>query len=150
MPVDRSRIRVKAFAVLLDESRSRHAVSRMSTREHPTFHRPLGGSVELGERSADAVVREIREELDATLVDPEPWGVLENVFTINGETGHEIVFVYAGQLLEPGVIPAAGRSFMDLDEPGWVEWRALAGDPAVPLFPEGLQALIDRRMSERD
>ena len=140
---DRRPIRVKAFAVILDETGTRHAVSRMGTLEHPVFHRPLGGSIERGEHSVEAVVREIHEELDATLVDPALLGVMENVFAINGETGHEIVFVYAGRLAETDVVPAEGRAFMDLDEPGWVEWRPVTGLPDVPLFPEGLQALID-------
>jgi len=93
MPTDRSTIRVKAFAVILDDAGTKHAVSRMSTSENPIFHRPLGGSIELGEHSADAVVREIHEELGATFVRPELLGVLESVFTINGEMGHEVVFV---------------------------------------------------------
>lgn len=143
MPVDRSRIRVKAFAVILDEDGTRHAVSRMSTPEHPAFHRPLGGSIELGEHSSAAVVREIQEELDATLVDPELLGVLENVFIIDGETGHEVVFVYAGRLAETDAVPVEGRAFIDVDRPGWVEWRSVAGEPGLPLFPDGLQALID-------
>ena len=143
MPVDRSVIRVKAFAVILDDEGRHHAVSRMATAEHPAFHRPLGGSVELGERSVDAVVREVREELGATLVEPEPLGVLENVFVIDGATGHEVVFVYGGRLAEPDVVPLTGRPFMDLEEEGWVEWRPLDGHHALPLFPDGLQDLID-------
>lgn len=31
------------------------------------FYRPLGGAIEFGERAADAVQREIREELGAEL-----------------------------------------------------------------------------------
>ena len=143
VPVDRSVIRVKAFAVILDDEGRHHAVSRMRTTEHPAFHRPLGGSVELGERSVDAVVREVREELGATLVEPELLGVLENVFVIDRETGHEVVFVYGGRLAEPDVVPADGRTFMDLEVEGWVEWRPLDGDDALPLFPDGLQELID-------
>ena len=75
-------------------------------------HRPStarsAGRSKLGEHSAVAVVREIAEELGATLVDPELLGVLENVFTIGGETGHEVVFVYGGRLAERDVVPADG------------------------------------------
>lgn len=148
MPVERSRIRVKAFAVIFDGPGEHHLVARMSTTEHPVFHRPLGGSIELGERSREAVIREIGEELGATLVDPELLGVLENIFTIEGELGHEVVFVYVGRLAEPDVVPPAGRSFVDTDEhgapgdEGWVEWRPVSGDPAIPLFPDGLQELL--------
>lgn len=143
MPVDRSHIRVKAFAVILDNEGTHHAVSRVATSEHPAFHRPLGGSIELGEGSDQAVVREIHEELEATFVDAEPLGILENIFTIDGETGHEVVFVYGGRLRESGVVPEFGRAFLDVDVPGWVEWRPVSGDSDLPLFPEGLQRLID-------
>jgi ADP-ribose pyrophosphatase YjhB (NUDIX family) len=147
--IDRTVIRVKAFAVVLDEDGAHHAVARMSTPEHPAFHRPLGGSIELGEHSSVAVVREIAEELEATLVDPELLGVLENVFTIDGETGHEVVFVYGGRLAERDVVPAGGRAFLDVDEPGWVEWRRTSGESDLPLFPEGLQSLIDDWLRRR-
>lgn len=147
---DRTVIRVKAFAVVLDGDGTHHAVARMSTPEQPAFHRPLGGSIELGEQSAVAVVREIAEELEATLVEPELLGVLENVFTIGGETGHEVVFVYGGRLAERNVVPAGGRAFLDVDETGWVEWRPTnSGASNLPLFPDGLQSLIDDWLRRR-
>lgn len=135
--------------MILNGEHSKHVVSRMTTTEHPIFHRPLGGSVEIGERSAQAVVREIREELGATLVEPQLLGVLENLFMIDGESGHEVVFVYAGGLAEDGVVPPDGCAFMDIDVRGWVEWRPIAGDPTVPLFPDGLQELIDDWLTPR-
>jgi len=134
-PAGRSRIRVKAFALILDERGDHHAVARMSTTEQPAFHRPLGGTVERGERSADAVVREIAEALGATLVEPELLGVLENIFTLEGETRHEVVFVYAGRLAEREVVPS------------WVEWRPVEGWDDVPLLPVGLQELLDAWLS---
>lgn len=62
-------------------------------REH--FYRPLGGSIEFGERSEAALAREFREELGAELVDLRPFGVLENIFTYEGEERHEILFLYS-------------------------------------------------------
>ncbi|MEP9381317.1 NUDIX hydrolase [Nocardioides cheoyonin] len=142
-PVDRRRIRVKAFAVILDRTAERHAVARMATAENPVFHRPLGGSVKHGEHSSEAVVREVAEELGATFVEPVLLGVLESLFTIEGESGHEIVFVYAGRLAEQEAIPDEGRPFRDLDKDRYVEWRPVTGLLDVPLLPEGLQDLID-------
>lgn len=62
-------------------------------KEH--FYRPLGGSLEFGERSEAALAREFREELGAELVDMRPFGVLENIFTYEGEERHEILFLYS-------------------------------------------------------
>lgn len=133
----RSRIRVKAFAVVLDERRERHAVVRTSTTEAGDLHRPLGCAVAHGERSAAAVVRAIAEELGTTLIDPVLLGVLESIFDIEGERGHEVAFVYAGRLAEPELLTRSGR----------VEWRPVAGQAGVPLVPEGLQELLDEWLS---
>jgi len=145
-PVGRTRIRVKAAVVLLDERAEHHATARGSTPEVPDFHRPLGDLIKRGERSAAAATRLIAEQLGATLVEAELLGVLESIFTIEGEIGHEVVFVYAGRLLERDVIPRGGRPFGCGDE-GWVEWRPVAGLGDVPLFPEGTQELLDARLS---
>ena len=148
-PAGRARIRVEALAVILDAACERIAVTAMSSTEQPVFHRPPGGRVAVGEHSRAAVVRHIAEELDATLVEPELLGVLESIFTMDAETGHEVVFVYAGQLLEREAIPTQGRTFWDSDEEGWVEWRPAAGRPDVPLFPTGLQELVECHLATR-
>ena len=49
-----------------------------------TFYRPLGGAIEFGERSEDAVRRELREEIGAELEDVRLLTVSENVFTFQG------------------------------------------------------------------
>src|SRR5262245_7803885 len=69
-----------------------------------TFYRPLGGGIEFGERSDEAICREIMEELNLE-VDRNSLkylGTLENIFTFNGTPGHEIVQVYDGALIESG------------------------------------------------
>lgn len=151
-PVDRSYIKVKAFAVVIDAVGANHVVWRGAdpAKSPAAFHRPLGGGVELGERSEAAVTREITEELGAPLVQVQLLGVLENIFVYNKEPGHEVVFVYAGRLAEPDAVPEGGREFFDDGEPNWVEWRPLDGAGVeVPLYPDGLQELIDTHLLMR-
>lgn len=142
-------IKVKAYAVLLDVSRTRHAVwsSRDDTKRPPEFHRLLGGHVEFGESAADAVVREISEELGAELTGVALLGVLESRFTYGGEPGHEVAFVHVGHLPEH-VVPDAGGWYDD-GGPIRVDWRAVATDTATPLYPEGTQHLLDRWLASR-
>jgi ADP-ribose pyrophosphatase YjhB (NUDIX family) len=146
--VDRSHIRVKAMAYLPNLAGTHHAVLRGNDPEGDrVFHRLIGGSVELGERAADAVVREVAEELHATLVEHRLLGVVENIFTYDGEQGHEVVFVYAGRLAEGDVVPTGGGWYDDLGEPMWVEWRPIEspvdGDhDTLPLYPDGLGDLL--------
>lgn len=141
-----ARIKVKAFAVMLDEAGTHHLVWRGHDTGRP-FHRLLGGHLEPGEATIDCVVREIDEELGATLVAPRLLGVLENVFEHEGEPGHEVVFVYAGDLDDPDNVPPEGRWFTDGGERQRVEWRPVTvpvGHPhaAIPLYPTGLQEML--------
>jgi ADP-ribose pyrophosphatase YjhB (NUDIX family) len=77
-------------------------------------YRPLGGGVEFGERAADAVVREFREETGRAVAVVELIEVSENLFTYEGRPGHEIVFLFHVRFA-PGDEPA------DLDLVGYVE-----------------------------
>jgi len=146
--VDLDYIRVKAMAYLPNAAGTHHAVLLGEDPEgERRFHRLIGGSVELGELAADAIVREVAEELKATLVEPALLGVVENIFTFDGEKGHEIVFVYAGRLAEGDVVPTEGGWYDDLGAPMWVEWRSVGapmeGDhDTLPLYPDGLGALL--------
>ncbi len=143
--VDRPHIQVKAMSYLPNAAGTHHAVFKATDPSNGhTFHRLLGGGVELGERAEEAVVREIAEELRATLVEPRLLGVLENVFTYDGKPGHEVVFVYAGRLAEGDVVPPEGGWYDDVGLPMWVEWRRCdAGDDdGPPLYPDGVGKLI--------
>ncbi|WJY28297.1 NUDIX hydrolase [Sporosarcina trichiuri] len=64
------------------------------------FYRPIGGGIEFGETSEETLAREIREELNAAITDLTYLGTVENVFTFNGKTGHEIVRVYDGVFVD--------------------------------------------------
>ncbi|NEU56150.1 NUDIX hydrolase [Halorussus sp. MSC15.2] len=65
-----------------------------------TFYRPLGGGVEFGERSEDALRREFREELGVELTGVSYLGTDEDVFTFDGETHHEVWRVYETDVVE--------------------------------------------------
>jgi 8-oxo-dGTP pyrophosphatase MutT (NUDIX family) len=66
-----------------------------------TFYRMLGGGVEFGETSLEALQREFREELQAKLTNIQYLGCLENLFVYQGQPGHEIVQLYRCDLSDP-------------------------------------------------
>lgn len=59
-----------------------------------TFYRVLGGGVDFGETSRDALQREFKEEIQAELTNIVYLGCIENLFTFNDQPGHEILFIY--------------------------------------------------------
>ena len=69
------------------------------------YYRPLGGGVDAGETSAQALVREMQEELGAEVTDLQLVGVLESIFTVDERAGHEIVFVYDGRFVDESFTP---------------------------------------------
>jgi 8-oxo-dGTP pyrophosphatase MutT (NUDIX family) len=112
-----------------------------------TFYRLLGGGIEFGEYGHQAVVRELREELGAELVDLRSVGTLENIFTFEGEMGHEIAQVYEARFADPTLYERDEMVAYEDDGTSLrVRWMPLAGLRAgqTPLYPEGLLALLDR------
>jgi 8-oxo-dGTP pyrophosphatase MutT (NUDIX family) len=109
------------------------------------YYRPLGGAIELGEHSAQTIVREIHEELGETVTHLRLLGTLENIYTIRGNIGHEIVQVYDGQFQNSMLYDQAElRAWEDNGEWLRVLWKQLidfaSGDP--PLYPNGLYELL--------
>ncbi len=106
------------------------------------FYRPLGGAVEFGELAADALRREIREELGLEIQNPVRLGVIENRFEYRGQRCHEVVFVFDASFADPAVY--AMRS-LPTCEPGWdgpAEWLDLSKPRSAPLYPSGLEELL--------
>lgn len=65
------------------------------------FYRALGGGVEFGEMSLDALKREFKEELDADIANLKYLSCLESIFSFNGQPGHEVIQLYEGDFVDP-------------------------------------------------
>ncbi|MFC5063435.1 NUDIX hydrolase [Actinomycetospora atypica] len=108
-----------------------------------TFFRPLGGGIEFGELSEQALHREFREELAVQLTAVAPCGVLENVFEFEGRPGHEIVVLYMAEIADPSFYERADPGPV-LDQGTPVRWLPLAEVVAgrAVLYPTGLVDLL--------
>ncbi|OGO08532.1 MAG: hypothetical protein A3K46_05665 [Chloroflexi bacterium RBG_13_60_9] len=112
-----------------------------------TFYRPLGGGIESGERSEDAVRREMMEELGAEITGLRRIGVLENIFTYEGRLGHEIVFVFQADFLDRTIYDQKSAMGMkDNNEEFPAMWKPLAefAEGKAILYPDGLLELISK------
>ncbi|WP_433799138.1 NUDIX hydrolase [Actinomycetospora sp. CA-084318] len=111
-----------------------------------TFYRPLGGGIEFGELSEQALRREFREELGVELTDVARLGVLENIFEFEGVPGHEIAVLYSASIADPAFYERADPGPI-LDEGTPVRWlplRDVVAGRAV-LYPTGLLELLPVR-----
>lgn len=66
-----------------------------------TFYRALGGGVDFGETSLEALQREFYEEIQAELINIKYLGCLENLFTFDGKPGHELIQLYQCDFADP-------------------------------------------------
>lgn len=108
-----------------------------------TGYRPPGGTIEFGETGADAVVREIQEELSVEIVEPRYLETIENIFEWLGRPGHELVRIYEARFADPTLY---GRdSFTCVESNGapfTCVWKALSDFAHEPLYPNGLKDLL--------
>ena len=110
------------------------------------FYRPLGGTIEFGERSSVTAAREMVEELNTEIRNVRWLGVLENIFTVHGQPGHEIVMLYEADFVDKTMYdrsPIWGQE--DDGSPIKAVWKPLDDFKAGRgrLVPEGLLAILE-------
>ncbi len=115
-----------------------------------TFYRPLGGGVEFGERGEETVVRELMEEIGASVREAWYLGTLENIFVYRGRPSHEVALIYDGRFEDESLYERELIEGVEADgEPIRACWKSLAefapGTP-TPLYPPGL---LDRLLARQ-
>lgn len=139
----KSRIRPIAICILRQGDRLL-LHEGVDTTNGVQFGRPLGGGIDFGETSRDAVIREIREELSAEITEVKFLGVVESIYRYEGEPGHELVFVYGGRFVDEGLYQQETLQVTEGDRRFEARWRSLdelRGNPLV-LVPHGLWDLL--------
>lgn len=137
-------IRAKVVCVFRNGNRILVGDAYDSTDQEP-FYCPPGGRIEFGELSEEALRREMREELGTEIENPKLLGVLENLFTFDGQRGHEIVFVYDAELSDRSLYSldqfegreSNGQSFNAI----WLNLDMIGPD-TPPVYPDGLIEMV--------
>jgi 8-oxo-dGTP pyrophosphatase MutT (NUDIX family) len=138
------KIRVIAICVFRNGNKILAAEGYDSIKQQ-VYHRPLGGTVEFGERSDVAISREIKEEINAEVTDLRYLGTIENIFIFEGQKGHELVQVYDGRFVDESLYEKAIIQGVEKSSPYRAVWVDLekTGNEYPPLYPTGLVELLE-------
>jgi ADP-ribose pyrophosphatase YjhB (NUDIX family) len=134
------RLRVIAIAMIVQHDHVLLAEGHDSVKDE-TFYRALGGEVEFGETASEAVIRELDEETGRPLEVVASLSVVENLFTLEGQPGHEVVFEFVARFTDDdGPDPLAT---IEADEGGFTfvaKWLPLAEVLAGThrIYPDGV------------
>ncbi|HSI82184.1 MAG: NUDIX hydrolase [Candidatus Methylacidiphilales bacterium] len=121
----KQRIRTLALGIFWDKGRILVNKSYDSAKQQ-YFYRALGGSIEYGETGAQALVREIKEELNAEIANARYLFTLENIFEYEGEIGHEIVLFYDATFIDETLYDREVlHGVEDCGEPIVAMWKSL-------------------------
>ena len=150
MPKKKKKKRIRPLALCVFRRADKILVAQgYDAIKDQTFFRPIGGGIDFGERGSDAVVREVKEELGADVVDVVYLGALENIFTYEGKAGHEIILLFDGRftdfaLNQDDVLLHGQDDDEILYQASWKPLKFFRGPGAPPLYPSGLLALLER------
>ena len=135
--------RIRPIAICVCRDRDRILVTEFAEKGQ-LYYRPLGGTIEFGERGEETVRREFREEIAADLTEVHYMGALENIYSDGEMRGHEIVLVYDGRLTDISLYQKDVIQGDELGVPFRAVWKRLDefGPEKPPVYPDGLLALI--------
>jgi ADP-ribose pyrophosphatase YjhB (NUDIX family) len=130
-----------ALAVIREGTRL--LVRRYTAPNGDRYYRPLGGAIEFGERAAQAVEREILEEIEAEIEQVRHLTTVENIFEREGERAHQIEFLFEARFVDRSLY---GAELINGMESGGKRieavWLDLSEPLDGPLYPEGLREML--------
>jgi ADP-ribose pyrophosphatase YjhB (NUDIX family) len=116
------------------------------------YYRPIGGTVEIGENSKQTIVREVKEEIDADIKDPELIYVIENIFSYKDQIGHEIDFIYRSELIDKSLYEEKEINGIEGQikyKAIWKSIEAFMNNDKIKLVPDGLLELLQGQDKKR-
>jgi len=111
------------------------------------FFRPIGGGIEFGETSVQAIEREVLEEIQQQIAQPKLICVLENLFSFDGQQGHEIVFVYDAEFVDSALYKEAEIQGYETNGFTYIaQWlsREQIEFSRFPVYPKGIEPWLFR------
>ena len=116
---------VRATALIVEEGKL------LVVEDEDGFY-TIGGAIQVGERTEEAVIREVKEELGVKAQAGQLAFVVENRFEQDGVSYHNIEFHYLVDLLEDAPLTMQEDEKRQLCE--WIDIDKLEGINLVPAF----------------
>ncbi|WP_147171793.1 NUDIX hydrolase [Pseudomonas sp. SJZ079] len=137
-------IRAKAVCIFRNQDKVLLAQG-FDPAKNEKYLSPIGGGIDFGEQSADAAIREVKEELGTEAHELQLLGVIENLFIFDDKEGHEIVFIYEGKFKDNSFyqknmisgVESNGYTF----EARWYDVNSL-NSSGVPVYPNSIVNLL--------
>ena len=142
--------KIRPIALAVSRRPSDHAFLLMNafdSAKNEHFYRPLGGGIEFGETGEAAIRREMKEEINANVINLSLLKYFENIFTFNGKPGHEIVMMFSADLNDSSQYQIEKFEFTDgknNNDHVTAVWRTIEQLQTSdhPLYPDGLINLL--------
>lgn len=129
---------IKDNYILLEEKEGTHS------KGEGHYYRPIGGTIELGEKSDETLVREFYEELGLEIVISRYISCLENIFRIGNDIGHEISQIYLVEFKDKKMYQDISFTVTEGNQKTLANWvskdEIFSGNKI--LYPDGLDDLL--------
>ncbi|MEN1939172.1 NUDIX hydrolase [Paenibacillus sp. 102] len=139
--------RSKAFGIVLHNER---ILVQEYITESGTYYRPLGGSIEFGEKSAETVIREFKEELGTQVEVRDYLECLENIFYVDKEIGHEIIQLYSLRFVDTSLYEIEILVIRDAEPNAYAKWLPVTAflEQEKILYPNGLMNFLTAKRKD--
>lgn len=110
-----------------------------------TYYRPVGGTIEFGEDSRSTVIREVKEEINADISEPELITVIENIYSYGPDIGHDLNFVYKADIVDDSYYEQDVINGVEGEEgfqAVWIDLNSIKNDANKKLVPDGLMQIL--------
>lgn len=126
--------------ILLEEKEGKHS------KGTGKFYRPIGGTIELGEKSSETIIREYSEEIAVDVKIKRYIACLENIFRIDGDIGHEITQIYLLEFIDRTLYQKEIFKVVEGNKTTFARWIPLEDimTGKKVLFPDGLTELLQK------
>ena len=131
----------KGHHVLLEEYEGKHS------KGIGEFYRPIGGTIELGEKSVETLIREFKEELKVEVMIKDYVSCIENIFKIDTNLGHEIIQIYLVEFKDKTLYRKESYEITEGNKITYAKWISIAEilEGKKVVFPEALIELLQEK-----